>query len=138
MGNTRWVNNIEADYTYKSRLVMQGQPQVPGIDCGGTFSPVCRLQSIRMMLVVAAKPDYVVFMLGIQTTFLNADVEKDVLAKMSPSYEIARKSHFPIVMELNTSLYGLRQSPKNWLGTIDYHLAKVGLRLLKSDPCIYV
>ena len=36
---TRWVNIIKADGTFKSRLVVQGWSQVPGIDYGGTFAP---------------------------------------------------------------------------------------------------
>ncbi|CAN0341510.1 unnamed protein product [Ascophyllum nodosum] len=36
---TRWVNKIKADGTFKSRLVVQGWSQVPGIDYGGTFAP---------------------------------------------------------------------------------------------------
>ena len=43
---TRWVYEITADGVYKGRLVVLGWSQVPGIDCGGTFAPVCRLQSI--------------------------------------------------------------------------------------------
>ena len=36
---TRWVNKIKADGTFKSRLVVQGWSEVPGIDYGGTFAP---------------------------------------------------------------------------------------------------
>ena len=36
---TRWVNKIKADGTFKSRLVVQGWSQVPGIDYGGIFAP---------------------------------------------------------------------------------------------------
>ena len=39
-------------------------------------------------------------------------------------------------MKLKKSLYGLRQSPKNCFSMMDHHLAKIGLRPLKSDPCI--
>ena len=28
---------------------------MPGIDCGSTFAPVCRLQNIRMVLAIAAE-----------------------------------------------------------------------------------
>ena len=90
------------------------------------------------MLVIAAELDYEVFVLDIQTAFLNADVEQDVFVKMAPGYEIADKSGVPVVMKLKKSLYGLPQSPKNWFGTMDHHLAKIGFRPLKSDPCIYV
>ena len=65
------------DGTYKGRLVVQGWSQVPVID------PVCRLQSIRMMLVIAAELDYEVLMLDVQMAFLNADVEEDVFVKMA-------------------------------------------------------
>ena len=41
-------------------------------------------------------------------------------------------------MKLEKSLYGLRQSPKNWFSTMDHHLGKIGFRSLKSDPCVYV
>ena len=91
-----------------------------------------------MILTVAAELDYDVFILDVQTASLNADVEEDVFAKMAPGYEIADKSGVPLVMKLKKSLYGLRQSPNNWLGTLDHHLAKMGFRPLKSDPCIYV
>ena len=49
---TRWVFKSKADSTYKGRLVVQGFLQIPCVDCGGTFAPVCRLQSIRMMLAI--------------------------------------------------------------------------------------
>ena len=54
---SRWVNKIKADDLFKSRLVVLGWAQVPGIDCGGTFAPVCRLKNIRMMLAIAAELD---------------------------------------------------------------------------------
>ena len=34
---SRWVNKIKADDLFKSRLVVRGWAQVPGIDYGGTF-----------------------------------------------------------------------------------------------------
>ena len=72
---TRWVYKVKADGVHKGRLVVLGWSQVPGIDYGSTFAPVCRLQSIRMVLVITAELDYEVYMLDVQTVFLNADVE---------------------------------------------------------------
>ena len=92
---------------------MLGWVQVPEIDYGGTFAPVCRLQSIRMMLAIAAELDYEVLMLDVQTAFLNADIEEEVYVKMAPGYETYDKSGNPFAMKLKKSLYGLRQSPKN-------------------------
>ena len=63
--DTRWVYKIKADGVYKGRLVVLGWSQVPGIDFGGTLSPVYRLQSIRMVLAIAAELDYEVYMLDV-------------------------------------------------------------------------
>ena len=55
---TRWVFKIKADSTYKGRLIVKGFSQIPGVDCGGTYAPVCRLQSICMMLAIVMELDY--------------------------------------------------------------------------------
>ena len=135
---TWWVFKNKADRTYKSRLVVQGFSQIPGVDCGGTFAPVCRLQSIRMMLAIAVELDYEVHMLDVQTAYLNPDVEEDVFVKMVPGYDTNDKAGVSLAMKLKKSLYGLRQSPKNWFSTMDVELAVIGFRPLKSDPCVYV
>ena len=139
MVGSRWVNKIKAYDLFKSGLVVLGWAQVPGIDCGGTFAPVCKLQSIHMMLVIAADLDYEVLMLDVQTAFLNADVEEEeVYVKMAPGYETYDKSGVPFVTKLRKTLYGLRPSLKNWFGNMDDNLSNRGFRSLKSDPCVYV
>ena len=70
---TPWVYRIKIDGVYKGRLVVLGWSQVPGVDCGGTFVLVCRLQSIRMVLAIAAELDYEVYIPDVQTIFLNAN-----------------------------------------------------------------
>ena len=135
---TRWVFKMKTDSTYKGRLVVQGFSQIPGVDCGGTFAPVCRLQSIRMMLAIAVELEYEVHMLDVRETFLNADVEEDVFVKMAPGYDTNDEAGVPLIMELKKSLYGLIQSPKNWFSTVDVELAAIGFRPLKPDPSVYV
>ena len=95
---SRLFNKLKVVDLFKSRLVVLGWAQVPGIDYGGTFAPVCRLESIRMMVAIAAELDYEVLMLDVQTAFLNADVEKEVYVKMAPGYETYDKSGVPFVM----------------------------------------
>ena len=57
---------------------------------------------------------------------------------MAPGYETYDNSGVPFVMKPKKSIYGLRQSPENWFGTIDGHLSNIDFRSLKSDPCVYV
>ena len=136
--STRWVNIIKVDGTFKSRLVVQGWSQVPGIDPRGTFSPVCRFPMIRMVLAIAAELGYKIFMMNVQTAFPNADVEEDVFVKIPPGYERSNKAGVPLVMKLKKNLYGLHQSPNNWFGTIDQCLGDIGFRPLQPDPCMYI
>ena len=51
------------------------------------------------MLAIAAELDYEVFMLDVQTAFLNADVEEDFFAKVAPGYEIVDKSGAYLVLQ---------------------------------------
>lgn len=60
---------------------------VCGSDCGGTFAPLYRIQSTRMALATGAEKGWTVWELHVQTSFLYADVEEDVWAKMIPWYE---------------------------------------------------
>ena len=52
---SRWVYKLKADKSCKERVVVLGLEQLPCVICGSTFAPVCRLQSIRMMLAIAAE-----------------------------------------------------------------------------------
>ena len=88
---------IKDDSTYKGRLVVEGFFKIHGVDCGDTFAPVCRLQSIRMILATAAELDYKVHMLDVQTAFLNADVEEDVFVKLAKQEFFSHEAQEDIV-----------------------------------------
>ena len=91
-----------------------------------------------MMLAIAAELDYEVQMLDAQTVFLSVDIEEDVIVKMAPGYKTNDEARFRLVIKLKKSLYGLRQRPENWFGTMDVELAIIAFRPLKSDSWVYV
>ena len=85
--NTKWVLKVKADDSRKARLVAQGWNQVPGLDCGSTFAPVCRLQSIRMALAVVVEQDWELKLLDVKTVFLYANIEEEVIVAQPPGFE---------------------------------------------------
>ena len=76
--------------------------------------------------------------MNVSTAFLNTDVEEEFFVKMPPVYELSNKAGVSLAIKLKKRLYGFRQSPKNWFGTIDQCLERIGFRPLESDPCIHI
>ena len=54
---SKWVMKRKADNSYKARLGAHGWNQVNGRACGGTFAPVYRLQSVRILVAITAEYD---------------------------------------------------------------------------------
>ena len=55
----------------KARLVVKGYNQVFGMDYSDTFALVTRLDTIRLLLAVAAQNDWRVYQLDVKSVFLN-------------------------------------------------------------------
>ena len=128
----------KADNSYKARLVAQGWNQVHGLDCGSTFAPVCRLQSVRIFVAITVEYDLDMDHMDVSTAFLYADIQEKVFVEQAPGFVVKDKDGGELVMQLEKSLYGLAQSPGNWFHTIDPVLVDIGFVPLKSDTCVYV
>ena len=135
---SRWVLKVKADNIHKARLVVGGWGQVPGKGYGNTYAPVCRLQSVRMVLAITAERDWEVVQLDVKIAFLFAEIEKKAIVEAAPGFERTDKDGVQLLMELGKSLYGLAQSRGNWWKTIDPLLISLEFVPLKSDTCMYI
>ena len=135
----RWLFKVKYDKNnkpirYKSRVVAQGYKQVAGVDFDETYAPVARLQSIRMLLSIAAHHDLELKQLDFKTAFLNATLDTPIYMKIPPGVD-----HNPgDVWLLHKALYGLKQSPLQWNTEIDTYLQSIGYKSLLTDRCIYI
>ena len=75
---TRWVYKVKSDFTFKARLVVQGWSQRPGIDCGATFAPVCRIENQRLLLAISTQRDWDIGMLDVKSAFLQSKIDEEV------------------------------------------------------------
>ncbi|CAB1110628.1 unnamed protein product [Ectocarpus sp. CCAP 1310/34] len=73
------------------RGLAQGWNQVPGLDCGGTYAPVCRLQSIRMLACIAVQFNLELDQMDVSTAFLYADILENVFVEQPPGFEVKDK-----------------------------------------------
>jgi hypothetical protein len=75
----KWVykTKYKSDGTidkYKARLVTKGYAHREGIDYIETFSLVAKLDTIRMVLALAAQYKWTIFQMDVKSTFLNGYV----------------------------------------------------------------
>ena len=83
MIGTKWVfrNKLNEDgkaTRNKARLVCKGYAQVEGIDFEEMFSPMARMEAIRMILAYACYKRIKVYHMDVKSTFLNGEVEEEV------------------------------------------------------------
>jgi transposase InsO family protein len=137
----RWVLGIKQDSRgrperYKARLCARGFTQEFGVDYEETFSPVAHFDSIRMLLVVAVHLKMDVQQMDVKTAFLNGTLDEEIFMSQPPGFEVKGQEH--LVCKLEKSLYGLKQSPRQWNITMDGYLNGIGFQSCTADPCIYV
>ena len=96
----------------KARLVAKGFTQSYGIDYQETFAPVAKLNTIRILISLAANQDWQLHQLDIKNAFLNGELEEEVYMELPPGLETP--ANYRKVCKLEKSLYGLKQSPRAW------------------------
>ena len=75
----KWVFKLKKDelgmvIKHKARLVARGFVQQEGIDYDDAFAPVVRMESVRVLLVLAAQEGWQVHHMDVKSAFLNGDL----------------------------------------------------------------
>ncbi|RVW24010.1 Retrovirus-related Pol polyprotein from transposon RE2 [Vitis vinifera] len=121
---------------YKARLVAKGFTQSYGIDYQETFAPVAKLNTVRVLLSLAANLDWSLHQLDVKNAFLNGDLEEEVYMDIPAGLETT--SNFNKVCRLRKSLYGLKQSPRAWFERFTKVVKGYGLVQCQSDHTLFV
>ncbi|KAL5840582.1 hypothetical protein ACOSQ4_013190 [Xanthoceras sorbifolium] len=137
----RWVFTVKhksdgSVERFKARLVAKGYSQSYGVDYQETFAPVAKLNTIRVLLSLAANLDWNLHQLDIKNAFLNGDLEEEVYMAIPPGLET--KNNANKVCKLQKSLYGLKQSPRAWFGRFTRAVKQNGYRQCQSDHTLFV
>lgn len=107
---------VEED-RYKARLVAKGYSQIPGVDFTNVFSPVVKHSSIRSLLGIVVMHDFELEQLDVKTAFLHGELEEDIYMHQPEGFVVPGKEDY--VCLLKRSLYGLKQSPRQWYKRFD-------------------
>jgi hypothetical protein len=120
---------------YKARLVVKGYTQKEGEDFFDTYSPVARLTTIRVLLSLVASHGLLVHQMNVKITFLNVELEEEIYMDQPDGF--VAEGQEGMVCKLIKSLYGLKQTPKQWNEKFDRTLTSTGFVVNKTDKCVY-
>jgi hypothetical protein len=120
----------------KSRLVVKGYAQQPGIDYSETFAPVARLDTVRTIIAVAAQKGWNLYQLDVKSAFLNGELKEEVYVQQPRGFETPGQEEK--VYKLKKALYGLKQAPRAWYSEIDSYFVQQGFIKSQSEPTLYV
>ncbi|CAN6457819.1 unnamed protein product [Victoria cruziana] len=136
----KWVlkKKLKSDGTiekFKARLVAKGFSQKAGIDYEETYYPVAKFTSIRIILAIAAFYDLDIWQMDVKTAFLNGDLNETIFMTQPKGF-ISQDSNK--VCRLKKSLYGLKQSPRQWYFAFHKAIIKLGYSPNQLDQCVYM
>ncbi|GKD52050.1 putative ribonuclease H-like domain-containing protein, partial [Tanacetum coccineum] len=120
----------------KARLVAQGYTQEEGIDYDEVFTPVGRIEAIRLFLAYDSFKDFVVYQMDVKSTFLYGNIEEEVYVCQPPGFE---DPDFPDrVYKIEKALYGQHQAPRAWYKTLLTYLLDNGFQRGKIDKTLFI
>jgi hypothetical protein len=113
----------------------KGYAQVAVLDFEGTFAPIARLESIRILLAYAAHHSFKLFQMDVKSAFLNGPIKEEVYVEQPPSFEDDRYPDH--VYKLSKALYGLKQDPRAWYECLRDFVISNAFKVRKADPALF-
>ena len=97
------------------------------------------MSTVRMLMQFAVENDMVVQQLDVKTAYLNAPIDCEVYVRQPQGFTVEPRDNSPIlVWKLKKSLYGLKQSGRNWNVVLSQFFRSKQLEQSKVDPCLFV
>lgn len=98
------------------------------------FSPVVKHSSIRVLLAMVALFDLELEQLDVKTAFLHGELEERIYMHQPEGFIVQGKEDH--VCLLKKSLYGLKQSPRQWYKWFDTFMVGHGYTRGNYDSCV--
>ncbi|XP_076383615.1 uncharacterized protein LOC143260915 [Megalopta genalis] len=82
------------------------------------------------------REDFEIMQFDVKTAFLYGDLQEDIYLQQPEGY--TTDSRKDLVCKLHRSLYGLKQSPRNWNEKFVSFLKNLNFSSIESDQCVFV
>lgn len=136
----KWVFKVKknSDGTinkYKARLVAKGYVQKHGVDYDEVFAPVARIETVRLIIGIAASRGWELHHLDVKTAFLHGELKEEVYVSQPEGFIV--KGSETKVYKLRKALYGLRQAPRAWNEKLNHVLKGLSFERCLKEPSLY-
>nr|GEZ50252.1 putative ribonuclease H-like domain-containing protein [Tanacetum cinerariifolium] len=110
--------------------------QEEGIDYEEVFSPVARIETIRLFLSYASFMGFMVYQMDVKSAFLYGTIEEEVYVCQPPGF---KDPDYPDkVYKVVKALYGLHQAPRAWYETLTNYLLENGFQWGKINQTLFI
>nr|GEV73397.1 putative RNA-directed DNA polymerase [Tanacetum cinerariifolium] len=129
-------NNVVDEDLSRARLVARGYGQEYGIDYTEVYAPMARMDTIRLMLALAAQKGWSIYQMDVKSAFLHGTLQEDVYVQQPQGYVVKNDEHK--VYKLQKALYGLKQAPKAWYSRIEAYFINDGFTKSKNEHTLFI
>lgn len=138
--NLKWVFKLKKDTNgriikHKARVVAKGYVQEYGVNFEEIFAPVTRLETVHLLLALAAKNEWEIHHLDVISAFLNGELLEEVYVNQPEGF--VKKGCEHMVYKLYKALYGLCQAPRAWYSKLSKCLEVMGLNRCPYEHVVY-
>ena len=114
----------------------KGYTQTYGIDYQDTFSPVAKLNTVRVLISLVANLNWPLHQFDVKNAFLHGGLEEEVYMDIPLGYSVTTGTNE--VCKLQRALYGLKQSPRAWFGRFSLAMKKYGFQQSNADHTLFL
>ena len=122
---------------FKAQLVAKGYTQTYGIDYTDAFAHVAKINTVRVLLSLAANLDWPLQQFDVKKAFLHGELSEEVYMDLPPGCMIS-EVHCQKVCKLKKSLYGLKQSLRAWFGRFTKSIRSFGYCQSNLDHTLFL
>ncbi|GJV01332.1 retrovirus-related pol polyprotein from transposon TNT 1-94 [Tanacetum coccineum] len=130
MADSSWIEAMQEELHQFDRLQVWELVDKPfgkneeGIDFEESFSPVARLEAVRIFVAYAAHKSFPIYQIDVKMTFLNDPLKEEVYVAQPDGF--VDPDHPEKIYHLRKALYGLKQASKAWYDELSNFLMSKG------------